>query len=145
VTRIKPVPTYPAPDLFTEDGNVLIEFVSNLAAMKRVDFLAAVASELNVLVIERADLPEIEHGTDDDRDYLVVGASRWPLHLAAKQAEGIRRDALENLALAEYLREHPPVDEVQVSALGQFLGENFDGIKSPRTMAEALIKAGWSK
>jgi hypothetical protein len=138
VTRIKPVPTYPAPDLFTEDDNVLIEFVSNLAAMKRVDFLAVVASELNVLVIERADLPEVT--VDPENPYpLTCGGVNH------NEVYDHRPDALRLLAVSEYIREHPPVDEAQVAALGQFLGENFDGIKSPRTMAEALVKAGWSK
>ena len=86
----------------------------------RADFLAAVETECNVrivpadsIVIERGELPEIEV---TEGHYRLPGTS-WPKSLAHKSAAAIRSDAMDGLALAEYLDANPPVDEAQVAEI----------------------------
>jgi hypothetical protein len=128
----------------------------------RATFLAAVASEfevqvvpLDAIVIERADLPKVEPessvaplrvplpdefwSTDIDGPIRSVGPNS-----PNGKPEWHRARGLAHLALAEYLREHPPVDEAQVAALATVLREatvrgDFDHY------ARQLIRAGWSK
>lgn len=85
----------------------------------RADFLDAIRTELNVIVIDRADLPEVSAGQDS---YL-VGDRVVPDDYTAAEA---RTAAREYLAVAEYLDAHPPVDEAQVEALAKIIRERYD-------------------
>lgn len=90
------------------------EFVQ--AGMSRADFLDAIRTELNVLVIDKTELPEV---VVDGRHLKLPGTS-WPIHLAHKNLAAIKSDALDGLALAAYLEANPPkppVDEYRVLEL----------------------------
>lgn len=91
--------------------------------VRRADFLAAVAAECDVIVIDRATLPEVI--VDGDMRQL-VHAGYVERHNTASPVEE-REAALMHLALAEYLDAHPPVDEAQVEALAGLLVQHFSG------------------
>lgn len=85
-----------------------------LATMPRADFIAAVETELGVIVIDKAELPIVtDRGkpgvlyTGDDARAIV------DIDPVALRAEG-----LACIALAAHLEAHPPVDEAKVEALG---------------------------
>ena len=90
------------------------------ATVTRADFLAAVASELNVrivpadaIVIERRELPEVtreyEHG------YYAVGDRTYGADFDH------RAEALRRLAAAEYIDAHQSIDKAQVVALSNLI------------------------
>lgn len=128
-----------------DDGKVAVRISSQrheesmVVNVKTSDLLDAVRSELGVLIIDKADLPEVTAEGSRFR----VGDTSWPDALARRTVSAIRRDALENLALAEYLEAHPPVDEQQVEALVTLLGE-FDVYRSQNAsiIARTLIRTG---
>jgi hypothetical protein len=107
----------------------------------RADFLAAVASELDAIVIERAELPKVE--PVGARGRLSVEGGSLVL-VDGDTTESTREIALRWLAGAEYLREHPPVDEAQVRAITTALRAegNFPEGVDLRPMAESLYRAG---
>lgn len=101
-----------------------------MRAVTRADFLAAVATECNAIVIDRADLPEIEY--DPNPGFTPVNRAIWPDGTTSGTAAvdigggpwtaaGCRKTAQHMLALAEYLDAHPQVDEAQVEALAQMM------------------------
>lgn len=98
----------------------------------------------DAIVIERGELPVV---TDDGAHYVTTSAS-WPKAMAHKHAAAIRADGLANLALAEYLDAHPPVDEAQVAALTAVVEADFmdparaEGRDSWESMARRLYLAG---
>ena len=91
-----------------------------MCTCSRAKFLAAVATELNVLIIPRTDLPEVDEG---DAYYAVSDRGddiAKPFNKVLTGAQH-RRLALEHLALAEYLDAHPPIDQAQVNTLATLL------------------------
>lgn len=98
----------------------------------RAEFLAAVAAELDVIVIPRSDLPEVT--TDDTGQPYLYGTPYYGT------AADHRADALYHLALAEHLDAHPPVDEAQVDALAD-LAAQFYG-RGPTELARRLVATG---
>ena len=76
----------------------------------RADFLAAVAAECDVIVIDRAG--ETYTSAEATGPNSPNGRSSWH-----------RARAESHLALAEYLDAHPPVDEAQVEALAAVMRE----------------------
>ena len=83
-------------------------------SVKPADFLAAVAAECGVIVIPRADLPPViedRHGLHVD-GLTVDGATT---------ADDAMRDVFTHLAIVEYRKAHPPIDEAQVEALSAAL------------------------
>lgn len=84
----------------------------------RADLLAAISSELGVVIIDQADMPIVtERGVPDA---VFVGDTPWHRGTGWDVA-AIRKSALDRLALADYLERNPPVDEAQVSALADIV------------------------
>lgn len=75
--------------------------------------LDAVRSELGVLTIDKADLPDVV--VDGVGDVYVNGG--W----YSDDVEAHRETALRHLAIAAHLEAHPPVDEESVAALANIL------------------------
>lgn len=110
------------------------------ATMDRIEFTKAVETELNAIVIDRADLPEVKHA--EGLDYYTDNAG-WK-RFDESSADYNRRLALHHLALAEYLDAHPPVDPAVVRALALDIGE-LDEAESADGLAHRLAVAGWRK
>lgn len=91
--------------------------VGNALNVTRTDLLAAISSELGVVIIDKADLPEAR---PNPRSTGVVGARGFDRALNADTDE-IRADAYALLAIADYIEAGPPVDEAQVSALAEIV------------------------
>lgn len=97
---------------------VAISTGSGAVAVNRADFLRAVETECNVLIIDRADLPavaanEVEH--EVHTDFVTVEEDDDPAEL--------RTLGLSYLALAKHLEANPPVDQAQVEAVGRLLND----------------------
>ncbi|MDF2915948.1 MAG: hypothetical protein K0S70_165 [Microbacterium sp.] len=97
---------------------------------------------LDAIVIRRDELPEVDATRGARVNSVGIG---WALdYLTADREEKARSYGLAYLALAEYLREHPPVDEAQVKALTDLIDEDEewgeDG--SAETVARRLIATG---
>ena len=77
----------------------------------------------DAIVIERSDLPPVTDssslGVGIEAAPRFKGTQYGPPHYARKDfdPDAVWANGLANLALAEYLREHPPVDEAEVKAL----------------------------
>jgi len=104
---------------------------------------------LDAIVIRRDELPEVRPATEDQR------ASARPLVLTRRgdalhryitnddTVESFRAKAAMYLALAEHLREHPPVDETQVKALRDLRDEWYDLNESDTgDLFEFLVRKG---
>lgn len=93
----------------------------------------------NAIVIERSELPEVR---PDSFDVLTVDGERLNPRIGNAAH---RQIALRFLAVSEYLREHPPVDEAQVNALTKALidaeMDHPDG-PVPAVVAWRLVQAG---
>jgi len=77
---------------------------------------------LDAIVIRRDELPEVEtHETAHGDTVWVYGGDAFDRDADNRTAEAMRDGALRLLARAEYVREHPPVDEEQVDALRDIL------------------------
>lgn len=112
--------------------------VRTLNTMNQPDFIAAIEKELNVIVIDKADLPIVtDRGVHGN---LFVADVPWAASLSVK---ALRQEAYDRLALAEYLEAHPSVDEQQVEALVTLLNETSDGhAQSAPNIARRLIATG---
>lgn len=95
----------------------------------------------DAIVIERSELPEVrEHGGGLTTDPGPHGVTTNYM-----DAERLRHEALRYVALAEHLREHPPVDEAQVAALTSLIrGEQNtrEVIDAAPWIARRLVQAG---
>lgn len=116
-------------------------------AVARADFLAAVAAECNVIVIDRNDLSKVSFGADEDGDpRWSAGDSTWTFARGqTPRSADLRSRALDSLALAEYLDAHPPVDEADVEALASALkDEPLFGLGRPdaNEVARHLLATG---
>lgn len=107
--------------------------------------LDAVVAGPDDIVIRRGELPEVRTGQGSSGVYYRANAG----YGSALNPSGVVKDILglaeirarEFLALAEYLREHPPVDEEQVKALTAIVGETHMSWDSER-MARFLVERG---
>ncbi len=137
-------------DILTHDGEPRVYVQGRvgsterfLANPTRADFLDAIRTELNVIVIDKAELPEVTRDGDHIR---IDGRIAWPVNLAHKHAAEIKQDALDGLALAAYLEANPPIDLAQVAVFNQALIEvemdHSDG-PVPFKVATDLVKAGY--
>lgn len=122
------------------------------AVVHRADFLAAVASELNVrivpadaIVIERSELPAVFERTPGyymagrhDLGYMGEPDIEQP---GMSAAELTREYAAAVLAVAEHLTEHPPLDQAQVSALAPLLWEFAQNPSGPGDTFEETTEA----
>ena len=115
----------------TDNGMTTVAPVNLL----RAEFIRAIESELDVIVIDRDGLPEVvESGR-----LLTAG---HPHHYAAADAdpEQVKDRALAVLALARHLEANPPVDEAQVDALHRLIGSEADVTNAD--LARRLVEAG---
>ncbi len=107
-------------------------------------FLDAVGSELGVLAIAKADLPEVKHFADG-RVYAETDNGFGDYTLDKKDTpERLIGHARALLALAAHLEAHPPVDEQQVEALTEALIEA--GLREkvvPAMVARRLVEFGY--
>lgn len=112
--------------------------------VSRADFLAAVAKECGVIVIDRAEMPETV--TWEPSGDLTVGIwTRPPEWWLEPQNLAFARAILA----AQEHASHPPVDEAQVEALAADLGR----VDAPgsyaegyhRDMARRLVREGWRR
>lgn len=106
-------------------------------------FLGAVRSELGVLIIDKADLPEVTV----EGNSTLVGVGHGPLRISASARRStvreMRRISLAYLALAEYLEAHPPVDEQQVEALAVLIETQKVGVtETAKDVARRLLSTG---
>lgn len=93
------------------DGDVWSEKGERARKFAARDHLTEVqVVPLDAIVIPRDELPKVSRG---ERMLRLNGTTPVPYTTADQH----RSDALTHLALAEYLREHPPVDEAQVAAV----------------------------
>ena len=123
----------------------------SIAALHPEEYTEVQVVPLDAIVIPRDELPEVRPATEDQR------ASARPLVLTRRgdalhryitnddTVESFRAKAAMYLALAEHLREHPPVDEEQVASLFEVLTEEwFPGDDGERasTLARRLVERG---
>lgn len=102
----------------------------------REALLDAVRSELGVLIIDKADLPEV---TITGGGNLTVDGEIYVAH----DADFHRQAARASLALAEYLEAHPPVDEQQVEALAGLIETQKVGVtETAKDVARRLLSTG---
>ncbi|GEL95380.1 hypothetical protein [Cellulomonas composti] len=144
-TEIKPWATWAPASIkaysLNEDGPdvVAINLPNGSALSSRADFLAAVASELDVIVVPRADLPEVRTGGEGDDAYLV--AAGVSAYLNADPAE-THRKALGFLAIEARQRalasERDAADERAVEALASIL-DQYPGSAPNAALARALL------
>lgn len=122
------------------DGVALTLRSARGVILPRAEFIEAVATELDVIVTEKADLPEVT-GDDDlgewrvnGHPYVAVGAREVMIARAERQAHAW-------LAIAERVRNLPPeVDEAQVDALAKILREKDAG--DAEGLARILLATG---
>lgn len=146
-TTISGRPTWPNMyiDAYTTDSGDHVEVTATLdgaergTTVPRADFLAAVEAELGVIVIDRAELPEVAADGDGLRAGNVKAVG-W------QTADDARHDALGLLAISEHLRANPPIDEAQVEAMAAVVGALpatlFDPTTSAPEVARRLIATG---
>ena len=101
---------------------------------------------LDAVVIE-APLPEVT--VTENGDGVRCGET---LRLRRVDPDKFEARGIELLAIARYLREHPPVDEAQVKALADDLRNTDNDLTynaleedMARGIARSLIAQGWSK
>lgn len=142
-------------DVMVKDDSVTIEAIGDRvelvaydnAAMtdvltSRADFLAAVAKECDVIVVDRAELPKVERVSRGDRSFSVGDPDGVTTHTAAT-AKYARERGMGYLAIAEYLDAHPPVDEAQVEALAGMLEREDRGARPfNEDLARRLLATG---
>lgn len=131
-------------------GIVRIEFIeedgyrSTAGEVKVGALLDAVRTELNVFVIDRADLPVMDAEKATAR--LTTDGGRPPTD--PWSLDDARTFALQFLAAVEYLEAHPPVDEQQVEALAELLrtadvaSTAAGHVSTSRPIARALLATG---
>jgi hypothetical protein len=115
------------------------------AAMDRDEFLAAVAKECDVVILDRADLPVVTV-CDNGIARAGEGDSRAS-SMASDDPAWHRGRALAHLAVAEYLDVHPPtppVDEADVEAVIRAATSAVDYVSAAtiERMARALLASG---
>lgn len=104
----------------------------------RADLLAAVSSELGVVIIDKRDLPEVVEQRGYGNDHLIADAAV----VAENDASDLWRKARSFIALALHRDSHPPVDAAQVGALAGLLRTAL-GV-TPETIAAGALQLGSS-
>ena len=112
--------------------------------------LGALRATLGVLIIDKADLPEVTGKDGFSPAYVTTGRANVRQSsftfdapgAPASSAEWHRQNAYAHLALAAYLDAPPPVDEVQVGALADLLRTAL-GV-TPETVAAGTLQLGSS-
>lgn len=96
---------------------------------------------VDAIVIRRDELPEVT--VVRGRAVASTGSDVYSGSLDANPGPSYQY-GLNVLAVAEYLREHPPVDEVQVKALADLLTEadSYDRIEGSLGTARRLVERG---
>ena len=138
--------------IYADDANVDNALVSvtthvnrygnGIATVPRDEFLDAVARELDVIIIDRADLPPVEEQND------VLQAGHIFLHRKDRPGRDPGEQARAWLALAEHLEQNPPIDEAQVGALWNLMAQHHDDARNQvdegygRALARRLVAAG---
>lgn len=100
------------------------------ATVDRPAFLAAVASDCNAIVIDRAELPAVTA----DREWVQAGEAENADPYSARPNANPNwtwHYALNALAVYEYMRTRPPVTEADVDALAEILWENAQNPSGP--------------
>lgn len=112
--------------------------LSAKADVDRAEFLRAVETELNVKIINRADLPTVTEGPDGSLN--ARGAT------LTSDGNAYGSDALGWHAIAEHLEAHPPVDQAAVDALIESIVRADDNADltgaQVANLARRLIRAG---
>lgn len=111
---------------------------TKFVAVSRAEFLAAVAAELDAVIIPREELPEVgTHRTGG------LHAGAYSAH-AFDDAETLHRRALAYLAMAKHLEGLSPVEAEQVKALAELIDstERHHGPVSAEHLAVVLARAG---
>src|SRR5690625_675761 len=111
--------------IYADDANVANARVSvtthvnkygnGIATVPRDEILDAVATELDVIVIPRTDLPAVEAAEHGDGSLYYVGGQLADTF--SQTPEKLRHTGRRFLALAEHLEQNPPIDEAAVDAL----------------------------
>jgi hypothetical protein len=98
---------------------------------------------LDAIVIRRDELPEVEtHETAHGDTVWVYGGDAFDRDADNRTAEAMRDGALRLLARAEYVREHPPVDEAQVKAIRKALAGFGMNEHDARVLYERGVRVG---
>jgi hypothetical protein len=110
------------------------------------DLLAAVAAECGVIIIDRNDLPKVHHPSDDTYAFVQTngGADGFSVGPTGPGAQFFRNRAISDLAKAEYLDAHPPMDMEQYADLVALIAEhdsNLDGAGIDN-LARRLLSSG---
>lgn len=116
--------------------------VRTLNTMEQPDFLAAVENELDVLVIDKADLPEV---LAEDGSFAAYAPGIAEIKSVNVNTTNLRNRAYALLAIAEYADANPTVDQKQVEALTDALDEAFaatEWSKNNADLARALVATG---
>src|SRR5690625_3561848 len=129
---IRDADTHVSVTVSTSDGTI-----ARASLVARAEFLAAVRDELDVIIIDRADLPPVEEQND------VLQAGHIFLHRKDRPGRDPGEQARAWLALAEHLEHNPPIDEAQVNALARLVAAETNDTHIPATaLARRLIQAG---
>lgn len=150
-TKIKDTyPHYGPHELIGDSGNVIFgaervshgQHLSVTANVPRAEFLAAVAVECGVVIIDRTDLPVVKATEFEAKVEVAEGhQGDWKVTPGETPAAAVRKDAVALLALAEYLDANPPVDEAQVEALAALLWEYAQNPSGPGDTFEETTDA----
>ena len=117
---------------------ILLGDSGRLILTHRAEFLAAIATELDVIVIDRDDLPEVVPHPRLPKTF-TVGGGEHTTH-SAHDAEYARERGIGYLAIAEHFDKHPPLDEAAVDALVEVC--MTEGVADPHRTARRLVAAG---
>lgn len=95
--------------------------------LDQAEYLAAIATECDTIIIPRADLPKVDARGGvlvaelGDEERGAAAEARLDRDVPNSHAEWHRAKANAHLALAEHLDAHPPVDEAEVDALAALI------------------------
>lgn len=103
-------------------------------------FLAAVATELDVIIINRADLPKVNSTLARGLRAIHSPTGSEATVRCGDSADDVRGLALCYLAMAEHLEKNPPVDEAEVNALIRAFIDA--GARIEDATFEDLVRAG---
>lgn len=93
------------------------------------------------VVIDRNDLPK---ATSDGKYVFVDGDTEAPAD-GRVSSQTVRERALGLLAVSEYLRKNPPVDEKAVKELAKELWEPLASSSAAYDLARRLVADGWKR
>ncbi|GIG27145.1 hypothetical protein [Cellulomonas denverensis] len=100
----------------------------------------------DAIVIERSEIPQVDW--DEEHEWFSSLGGKFIRGYFETQndpASVAHRMALEYLAIAEYYRAHPPVDEAQVEALAAEIRAVHPYSTPSDEIASYLIRNGWKK